>query len=54
VKHPAAKQFAADTNVKEAVIWLHTTDIYYFHAERKALVQQWKKHLNVTVDKDEV
>jgi hypothetical protein len=48
--HPAAKQFVADTNVKEAVTWPQTTDIYFFYAGKKALVLQWEKHLNVTTD----
>jgi hypothetical protein len=40
VKHPAAKQFVANTNVKQAVTWPHTTDIYVFYAGKKALVLQ--------------
>jgi hypothetical protein len=54
VKHPAGKQFVADTNVKQVVTWPQTTDINFFYAGKKTLVLQWGKHLNVTADKAEV
>jgi hypothetical protein len=47
VKHPAGKQFVADTNVKQAVTWPQTTDINFFYAGNKTLVLQWEKHSNV-------
>jgi hypothetical protein len=44
-KHLADKQFATDTNMKQAVTWLHTFDTDFHYATIQALVPYWEKKI---------
>ena len=50
-KHLIGKQFAVDTEVKQAVTyWLQTCDISFFYTQIQALVPCWNIWLNVNSD----